>query len=175
MDYLVVWERDITMLARLFGPLGEAKSPEIRLGALTEEVSMLLRVLYDGRTYIVFRAVFGVDGQRSLLAQRVARDGSVLDQSGIPLSIPNLRDAASDGLGRTLLAYDRSDGRVGGRFLLAADPGAFPSTCGPVGPPPPQCSFTVPARSTRGFSMLALGVAVLAVRRRHMQRASACC
>lgn len=176
-DYLVAWQQGQTLSAQKISAEGVAQSAAIQLS----QAGRLNRVVYDGRTFLVFTVHDQPDNTAKLAVRRVSRAGALLDADPVWLSTPTLPftepngfDVASDGLGRTLFSYTRTDGRLAGRVLTASDASPFPSSCPPVGPaPPPSCSFGAPERGTSraatALSALLLAAASRVSRRRASQ------
>jgi hypothetical protein len=164
-DYLVAWDDPTGVRAQTFSAGAGAGS----VLALGDQIT-LERAVYDGRTYLVFFKQQPATGSASYFVQRVSRTGQLLDVTGTALGVPNLRHAASDGLGRTLITYDRADGRAMRRFLTAEDAAPPITACQPGS----QCSYT-PSGVPAGRVGAWLGVAWLLVlaQRRHSRQASA--
>ncbi|HEY6561923.1 MAG TPA: hypothetical protein VI072_31860 [Polyangiaceae bacterium] len=156
--YLVAWDDPSGVRAQTFVAGGASAGPVITLG----DPSALDRVLYDGRTYLVF---YKQPTSSQSFVRRISRAGALLDAGGVELGTANLRGAASDGLGRTLITYDGANGRAMRRFLTAADAAPPPATCQP---PSGTCSYSPSSSGVGGLGawLAALGLSGWAMRQR---------
>jgi hypothetical protein len=128
--YLVAWtdgsQQPLRSVVQKFSVTGTPESPVAVLGTgLTAR-----HIVFDGRTFLVH---YVPDGSAEQFVRRVSRAGTVLDTAGQRLDVPNVSGIASDGRGRTLITYDRTDGRAWGRFLVADDAAnPLPASCEPL-------------------------------------------